>query len=161
LQPIPTCRVNCIRCYSNTGRPVRQDTVRKRPRQFQCAFEAAACRLSHETGVRGHGLRTCSLYCRPGGARRLRCTRGRRWRSKRRGCTCSYFALPPAVFPHPRCSLCWITIGHTFYSDAYTVYRAPSVRFGTGPPNITNAMLKDNSFSRYRVGHYKRRQNAI
>jgi hypothetical protein len=42
-------------------------------------------RLSHEPGIRGHGLRICSLYYWPGGARTLRCTRGRRWRSKRHG----------------------------------------------------------------------------
>jgi hypothetical protein len=63
-------------------------------------------------GGAGWGLEP--LNCSPGDARRLGCTHDRRCGGNRHGYTRPYFALAPAVFPHPGCSLCWITIRHTF-----------------------------------------------
>jgi hypothetical protein len=102
-----------------------EDPGRKSSRQLQRGFKAATCSLSHEPDFRRRGLRVGPLNHSAEDTRRLRCTRGRRWRSKRHGRTCPYFVLPPAVFPHPCRSLCWIAIRHTFYSDACTVYRVP------------------------------------
>ena len=84
----------------------------KRLRQFQRSFEAVACRPPHEPGAQRRGLRTRSLYYRPGGGRRLWCTHARRCQWQRRGRMHLSHAFPPAVFPHPRCSPCSIPIRH-------------------------------------------------
>jgi hypothetical protein len=103
-----------------------EDPERKRSRQLQRGFEAAARTLSRDPGVRRRGLGTRTVDCFRGGAQGL-------WRgypggcgSQRRGRTGLSQALPPAVFPHPCRSPCLITIRHSFYSDACTVYRVPS-----------------------------------
>jgi hypothetical protein len=95
---------------------------RKRSRQLQRGFEAAAWTLSREPGVRRRRLGTRTANCFRGHARRLWCTHYGRCGSQRRGRTGLSQALPLAVFPHPSRSLCWIAIRHTFYSDACTVY---------------------------------------
>ena len=90
--------------------PGAVDPDRKKPRQFQRGFKAAACTLRHERRAWTRGLRTRSFRDPLGYERRLRCTHDRR-----RGCMRTHprHTLPLAVFPHPCCSPRWITIWHT------------------------------------------------
>jgi len=112
--------VIAIRAY-----PGGEDPERKCSRQLQRGFEAAARTLSGSPGVRRRELGARPLNCSPGGARGLWCSRDRGWGWNQCGRTYPCPALPPAVFPHPCRSLCWIAIGHTFQSDACTVHRVP------------------------------------
>jgi len=91
-----------------------EDPERKRSRQLQRGFEAAAGTLSHDPAVRRRGLGTRTIDCFRGDARALWCRQPGGCGSQRRGRTRLSRALPLAEFPHPRCSLCWIAIGHTF-----------------------------------------------
>jgi len=106
-----------------------EDPERKRSRQLQRGFEAAARAFSGSPGVRMRGLGTRTVDCfredtrglwfrHPGGCGSQRC--GRTGLSQ---------ALPLAVFPHPGRSLCWITIRHKFSGG---VHRVPCTlsRFG-------------------------------
>jgi hypothetical protein len=113
-------RVIAIRAY-----PGSEDPQRKRSREVQSGFKAAACRFSPVTRVRRSGLRTRTFYCWAGESRRVWCSYERRCGCRRHGRTRLSRALPLAVFPHPGRSLCWIAIRHTFYSDACSVYRVP------------------------------------
>jgi len=90
-----------------------EDPERKRSRQLQRGLETAVNSFSQGHGLRKRGLGTRAANCFRGHWRRLWCTRcGRHaWQSGgRTGLPC---ALSLAVFPHPRCSLCWITIRHS------------------------------------------------
>jgi hypothetical protein len=98
---------------------------RKGLRQLRRGFKAAAYSFADKPGVRRRGLGTRTSNCFRGHARRLRCTHPGKCRSQRSRAHPPSRALPPAVFPHPGRSLCWITIRHTFYSDACSVYRVP------------------------------------
>ena len=97
-----------------------EDAERKRSRQLQRGFKAAARSFEYESDVH-------SLYCLV--ARRLGCTHYGRCGGQRRGRTGLSHTLPLAVFPHPGGSLCWIAIRHTSNLDACTVYRAPALSF--------------------------------
>jgi len=76
--------------------------------------------LSRGPSVRRRGLGTRTTKCFRGHAQRLWCTHSERCGWQRRGRTHLSHTLPLAVFPHPRRSLCWIAIRHTF-----TQMRAP------------------------------------
>jgi len=92
--------VIAIRAY-----PGGKDPERKRPCQFQRGFKAAASSLRYVPGVRRRELPTESFYMRN---RRTLC------------------ALPLAVFLHPGCFPCWITIRHKFTSMRAPMHRVPS-----------------------------------
>jgi hypothetical protein len=98
---------------------------RKRSRQLQRGFEAAAWTLSREPGVRRRRLGTRTANCFRGHARRLWCTHYGRCGSQRRGRTGLSRALPLALFPHPGRSLSGIAIGHGFPLMRAPVYRVP------------------------------------
>ena len=100
---------------------------RKRSRQLQCGFEATVGSLSRDAGVRRCELGARTVDCFRGDARGPWCTHHRRCGSQLRGRKGLSHALPPAVFPHPGRSLCWITIRHSFSTQTRApVYRAPA-----------------------------------
>jgi hypothetical protein len=146
----PTIAARCARRTVSGVLAIRtylrgEDAGRKRSRQLQRGFEAAAGTLSGSPGVRMRGLETRTVDCfredtrglwfrHPGGCGSQRC--GRTGLSQ---------ALPLAVFPHPGRSLCWITIRHKFSGG---VYRVPSADLGcknsfvtATPPSLQDAIL--------------------
>jgi hypothetical protein len=112
--------VVAIRAYSGG-----EDPGRKRSRQFQRGFEAAADSFSRWGTLRRCGLKTRNTNSRRVDVRGLGRTNTRRWRWRRRRRTCPPHALPPAVFPHPGRSISWIAIGHGFPLMRAPVYRVP------------------------------------
>ena len=98
------------------------DPDRERPRQFQSGLKADAWTLPDDPGLRTRELASWSLYDAHRHPRRLWCTRYRRGELTRHRCTHFRRVLPLAVFPHPRCSPCWITIRHKLMG---CVHRAP------------------------------------